>query len=69
MGLNKTITASIITLKEYTMFQFLKRLFGFKNKQEDNKVDLVKRSREHVIDHDMIDYDGMGNQGRFPMHK
>ncbi len=51
------------------MFNFLKRLFGFTKKQEDTKKDLAKRSRQYAIDHDMIDYDGMGNQGRFPMHK
>ena len=50
------------------MINFLKKLFGFK--VEDPKMNKPNnKPNEHVVDHDMIDYDGMGNQGRFPMHK
>ena len=51
------------------MFNFLMRLFGFAKKQPNKKDQATIRVREHTMDHDMIDYDGMGNQGRFPMHK
>lgn len=49
------------------MINFLKKLFGFPSKEQ--KQEQPKRIREYVQDHDMIDYDGMGNQGRFPTHK
>ena len=49
------------------MINFLKKLFGFSMKKE--KQEHVRRVQEYVQDHDMIDYDGMGNQGRFPTHK
>ena len=48
------------------MLNFLRRLFGFSQKKEKDQSTLI--AREHVISHDMIDYDGMGNQGRFPRH-
>ena len=51
------------------MINFLKMLFGFAKKESRDEADLNKRPREHEISHDMIDYDGMGNQGRFPTHK
>ena len=49
------------------MINFLKKLFGFaiKEKQKAHPI----RVRDYAQDHDMIDYDGMGNQGRFPTHK
>ena len=51
------------------MIKFLKRLFGFGKKKEILRQPApVKQTSAHVVDHDMIDYDGMGNQGRFPMH-
>ena len=49
------------------MINFLKRLFGFSAKNE--KQEQSRREQEYVHHHDMIDYDGMGNQGRFPTHK
>ena len=49
------------------MINFLKRLFGFPVK--DKEQEQARREREYVQHHDMVDYDGMGNQGRFPTHK
>ena len=51
------------------MINFLKMLFGFAKKESKDKQIPIKRSREYEISHDMVDYDGMGNQGRFPTHK
>ena len=50
------------------MINFLKKLFGFTVEAPKTSKPNIKLN-EHVVDHDMIDYDGMGNQGRFPMHK
>ena len=51
------------------MINFFKKLFGFGKKAEETKTQPPKpKSSDHAMDHDMIDYDGMGNQGRFPMH-
>lgn len=49
------------------MINFLKKLFGFTTKKKTKNHQ--KRTNEYAQDHDMIDYDGMGNQGRFPTHK
>ena len=49
------------------MINFLKKLFGFTTKKKTKNHQ--RRTNEYVQDHDMIDYDGMGNQGRFPTHK
>ena len=49
------------------MINFLKRLFGFSTQKQ--KRDKIPRHNEYVQDHDIVDYDGMGNQGRFPTHK
>ncbi len=46
------------------MLEFLAKLFGLKNKEP---VSVVVTRPTH--DHDVIDYDGMGNQGRFPTNK
>ena len=50
------------------MINFIKKIFGFSKKKEQKKPSVTKKVSEHVIDHDMVDYDGMGNQGRFPTH-
>ena len=50
------------------MINFLKKLFGLEKKKEEILIK-SKRSHEHRMDHDIIDYDGMGNQGRFPTHR
>lgn len=44
------------------MIEFLKSIFGLK-KKEKQKPNPVYQT------HDIIDYDGMGNQGRFPPKK
>ena len=49
------------------MINFLKRLFGYPVKDKDQEQS--RREREYVQHHDMVDYDGMGNQGRFPTYK
>ena len=46
------------------MFSFLKKLFA--RKKKDSPVKKTDVARENVIEPDFIDYDGMGNQGRFP---
>ena len=51
------------------MINFLKKLFGFSKQDEQKKPIKARRVNEYVQDHDMVDYDGMGNQGRFPTHK
>ena len=61
-------STGLVLTKERNMFNFLKRIFRFV-KKEEKRQPIDNRSNEHVMDHDMIDYDGMGNQGRFPMHK
>ena len=50
------------------MINFLKKLFGFRV-EDPKKNKPTIQTNTHAVDHDMIDYDGMGNQGRFPMHK
>lgn len=47
------------------MFEFLKSLFGFSKKSEEEIV--ISRTKKVYDEHDIIDYDGMGNQGRFPV--
>ena len=47
------------------IIQFLKTLLGLNKKEKPVKVDL-KQDNDYK---DMIDYDGMGNYGRFPMTK
>ena len=49
------------------MINFIRRLFGLPTPEQ--KQQQPTRVREYIQDHDMIDYDGMGNQGRFPTHK
>ena len=45
------------------IIQFLRKLFGLNKKVEPIKVNL----RQDNDYQDTIDYDGMGNYGRFPM--
>ena len=47
------------------MIEFIKKLFGLNRKQKAVKVEL----RQDNYQQDDIDYDGMGNYGRFPMTK
>ena len=47
------------------MIKFLISLFPKTNKNEKPVVEPTKVDR----DFDFIDYDGMGNQGRFPVDK
>ena len=51
--------------RRHQMIEFIKKLFGFNKKQKTVKVELRKNNYEQ----DDIDYDGMGNYGRFPMTK
>lgn len=51
------------------MINFLKKLFGLDSRKDQKPPVKVERINEYVEGHDMIDYDGMGNQGRFPTHK
>jgi len=48
------------------MLEFFKSLFGFSKKPEEIVVSHTKKVYD---EHDIIDYDGMGNQGRFPATK
>lgn len=50
------------------MLDKLKRLLGIK-KQEKNDTKSSPINYSVYKDHDIIDYDGMGNQGRFPVEK
>ena len=47
------------------MLDKLKKLFGIK-KQSIDKPKSSAPDYSVYNDHDIIDYDGMGNQGRFP---
>ena len=50
------------------MFNIIKKILGITNKSK-TKV-MSSKSNQTVYDnHDIIDYDGMGNQGRFPKSK
>lgn len=49
------------------MLEFLKNIFGF-NKSQKEKV-VIARTGKVYDEHDIIDYDGMGNQGRFPIQE
>lgn len=49
------------------MFNIIKKLLGIRN---ESKTVVSNKSGQTVYDdHDIIDYDGMGNQGRFPKSK
>ena len=50
------------------MFDIIKKIFGITN---ENKTDVELNIPSETVyrDHDIIDYDGMGNQGRFPRKK
>ena len=47
------------------MINILKKIFGIKTE----KVEPVSKDYYQNVynNHDMVDYDGMGNQGRFPV--
>ena len=47
------------------MFEFFKSLFGLSKKHEEEIV--ISQTKKVYHEHDVIDYDGMGNQGRFPV--
>ena len=47
------------------MIKLIKKLFGLNKKQKSANVE----SRRDNYQQDDIDYDGMGNHGRFPMTK
>ena len=47
------------------MFEFFKSLFGLSKKPEEEIV--ISQTKKVYHEHDVIDYDGMGNQGRFPV--
>ena len=47
------------------MFEFLKSIFGLGPKP----VPVPVKKSNYETSHDTIDYDGMGNQGRFPVEK
>lgn len=49
------------------MIEFFKNLFGLSKKPEEEIV--VSQTKKVYHEHDMVDYDGMGNQGRFPAAK
>ena len=49
------------------MFKLIRRLFRI-GKPEDKVADR-DLNRKNVVEPDFIDYDGMGNQGRFPERK
>ena len=51
--------------RRHQMIKFIKKLFGLNRKQKAVKVEL----RQDNYQQDDIDYDGMGNYGRFPMTK
>jgi hypothetical protein len=46
------------------MIEFLKGIFGLKKKKKQKQ-----KPNPDYQTHDIIDYDGMGNQGRFPPKK
>ena len=47
------------------MLNILKKILGIKTE----KIEPVSKDYYQNVysDHDMVDYDGMGNQGRFPV--
>ncbi len=48
------------------MFKFLMKLFGKKEQKSPTVVIEKITVRKSINEPDFIDYDGMGNQGRFP---
>ena len=49
------------------MIKFIKYIFRIKKREEKIIEKLDKR--ENIVSPDFIDYDGMGNQGRFPKRR
>ena len=62
-----TPAGSTILNKELSMFKFLKSLFGLTRQPLPPPVRVL--NQDTTLKHDIIDYDGMGNQGRFPVEK
>lgn len=50
------------------MLKFIKDLL-FRNKKKAEPTRQTEAERNNVTSSDFIDYDGMGNQGRFPSTK
>ncbi len=46
------------------IIKFFQKLFSKREFQKDSQKE--NKTRENLIEPDFIDYDGMGNQGRFP---
>lgn len=49
------------------MLNLIKRLFRIRKEKE--KIIENESGRKNIVEPDFIDYDGMGNQGRFPETK
>ena len=47
------------------LIKFIRSFFS-KSNDDSMRQDEI---RKHIIESDFIDYDGMGNQGRFPVDK
>ena len=50
------------------MFNIIKKILGITSQNKTATL-LNKSSQTVYSDHDIVDYDGMGNQGRFPKSK
>ena len=50
------------------MLEFIKKILGL-NKSTQNSITVPVSENKVYQQHDIIDYDGMGNQGRFPVEK
>ena len=51
------------------IFSFIRTFFEKKKKQETNENTKAPVCKQSLDSPDFIDYDGMGNQGRFPRSK
>lgn len=47
------------------MIEFIKRIFGINSKKTTTRTE----ERHYKNQQDVVDYDGMGNYGRFPITK
>ena len=56
-------------LERFAMLKFLMKLFGKKEQKSPAAVIEKITVRKNINEPDFIDYDGMGNQGRFPRSK
>ena len=50
------------------MLEFIKKILGL-NKSTQNSITVPVSENKVYQQHDIIAYDGMGNQGRFPVEK